>query len=47
MVGKTGHLKKEGVRYKDGQFPFLANLLTKTSLDIEGQVKFLVSRGGV
>lgn len=42
-VGKTEQdLKKEGVRYKVGRFPFLANSRAKTNLDTEGQVKFLV-----
>ena len=42
-VGKTEQdLKKEGVRYKIGRFPFLANSRAKTNLDTEGQVKFLV-----
>ena len=42
-VGKTEQdLKKDGVRYKVGRFPFLANSRAKTNLDTEGQVKFLV-----
>jgi dihydrolipoamide dehydrogenase len=42
-VGKTEQdLKKEGVRYKVGRFPFLANSRAKTNLDTEGQVKLLV-----
>ena len=42
-VGKTEQdLKKEGVRYKVGRFPFIANSRAKTNLDTEGQVKFLV-----
>ena len=42
-VGKTEQdLKKEGVRYRVGRFPFLANSRAKTNLDTEGQVKFLV-----
>ncbi|KAI0287850.1 dihydrolipoyl dehydrogenase [Russula brevipes] len=42
-VGKTEQdLKKEGVRFKVGRFPFLANSRAKTNLDTEGQVKFLV-----
>lgn len=42
-VGKTEQdLKKEGVRYKVGRFPFLANSRAKTNLDTEGRVKFLV-----
>ncbi|KAI9432180.1 dihydrolipoyl dehydrogenase [Lactarius indigo] len=35
-------LKNDGVKYKVGWFPFLANLRAKTNLDTEGQVKFLV-----
>jgi dihydrolipoamide dehydrogenase len=30
-----GWLKKEGVRYNVGRFPFLANLRAKTNLDTE------------
>ena len=42
-VGKTEQeLKKDGVQYKVGRFPFLANSRAKTNLDTEGQVKFLV-----
>ncbi len=42
-VGKTEQdLKKDGVKYKVGRFPFLANSLAKTNLDTEGQVKFLL-----
>jgi dihydrolipoamide dehydrogenase len=42
-VGKTEQdLKKEGVRYKVGRFPFLANSRAKTNMDTEGQVKILV-----
>lgn len=42
-VGKTEQdLKKDGVRYKVGRFPFLANSRAKTNLDTEGQVKFIV-----
>ena len=42
-VGKTEQdLKKDGVRYKVGRFPFLANSRAKTNMDTEGQVKFLV-----
>lgn len=41
-VGKTEQeLKKEGVQYKVGKFPFAANSRAKTNLDTEGQVKFL------
>ena len=35
-------LTKDGVKYKVGQFLFLANSRAKTNLDTEGQVKFLV-----
>jgi dihydrolipoamide dehydrogenase len=42
-VGKTEQdLKKDGVKYKVGRFPFLANSWAKTNLDIKGQVRFLV-----
>jgi dihydrolipoamide dehydrogenase len=42
-VGKTEQdLKKDGVKYKVGRFPFLANSRAKTNLDTEGQVKLLV-----
>ncbi|KAH8986136.1 dihydrolipoyl dehydrogenase [Lactarius akahatsu] len=42
-VGKTEQeLKTDGVKYKVGRFPFLANSRAKTNLDTEGQVKFLV-----
>jgi dihydrolipoamide dehydrogenase len=42
-VGKMEQdLKKVGVRYKVGCFPFLANSRAKTNLDTEGQVKLLV-----
>jgi len=42
-VGKTEQdLKKDGVRYRIGRFPFLANSRAKTNLDTEGQVKFIV-----
>ena len=44
-VGKTEQdLKKEGVQYNVGRFPFLANSRAKTNLDTEGQVKFLVEK---
>ncbi len=35
-------LKKDGVRYKVGRLPLLANSQAKTNLDTEGQVKLLV-----
>ncbi|KAH9178035.1 dihydrolipoyl dehydrogenase [Lactarius sanguifluus] len=42
-VGETEHkLKTDGVKYKVGRFPFLANSRAKTNLGTEGQVKFLV-----
>jgi dihydrolipoamide dehydrogenase len=42
-VGKTEQkLKKDEVRYNVGRFPFLANSWTKTNMDTESQVKFLV-----
>lgn len=34
-------LKKEGVKYKVGTFPFSANSRAKTNLDTDGMVKFL------
>ncbi|KAF8523098.1 hypothetical protein BU17DRAFT_75037 [Hysterangium stoloniferum] len=41
-VGKTEQeLQGEGVKYKVGRFPFLANSRAKTNNDSEGQVKFL------
>ncbi|KAF8583533.1 dihydrolipoyl dehydrogenase [Ramaria rubella] len=41
-VGKTEQeLKQEGVKYKVGRFPFLANSRAKTNQDVEGSVKFL------
>ncbi|TCD63431.1 dihydrolipoamide dehydrogenase precursor [Steccherinum ochraceum] len=44
-VGKTEQdLKKEGVQYKVGKFPFAANSRAKTNLDTEGQVKFLAEK---
>ncbi|KAH9178028.1 protein DLD-1, isoform b, partial [Lactarius sanguifluus] len=42
-VGKTEQeLKADGVKYKVGRFPFLANSRATTNLDMEGQLKFLV-----
>ena len=42
-VGKTEQdLKKDGVKYKVGRFPFLANSRAKTNLDTEALVKFLI-----
>ncbi|XP_034946294.1 dihydrolipoyl dehydrogenase, mitochondrial [Chelonus insularis] len=41
-VGKTEEdLKKEGIEYKIGKFPFLANSRAKTNLDTEGFAKVL------
>lgn len=41
-VGKTEQdLKKEGVKYKVGKFPFLANSRAKTNQDTDGLVKFV------
>ena len=41
-VGKTEQeLKKAGVKYKVGKFPFQANSRAKTNLDTEGTVKFI------
>lgn len=41
-VGKTEEdLKKEGIAYKVGKFPYLANSRAKTNLDTEGFVKVL------
>lgn len=42
-VGKNeGQLKKDGVKYKVGKFPFLANSRAKITGDTEGMVKILV-----
>ncbi|KAH9922400.1 dihydrolipoyl dehydrogenase [Fomitopsis serialis] len=44
-VGKTEQeLKKAGVQYKVGKFPFQANSRAKTNADTEGQVKFLTEK---
>lgn len=41
-VGKsTDELKQEGVKFKVGTFPFLANSRAKTVLDTDGLVKFI------
>lgn len=41
-VGKsTDELKKEGVNFKVGNFPFMANSRAKTVLDTDGLVKFI------
>lgn len=41
-VGKhEGELKAEGIKYKIGKFPFLANSRAKTNQDTDGFVKFL------
>lgn len=42
-VGKTEQeLKKEGIKYKSGKFPFIANSRAKTNLDTDGFVKVLI-----
>ncbi|XBW38279.1 hypothetical protein QEN19_003868 [Hanseniaspora menglaensis] len=42
-VGKTEQeLKKEGIKYKSGKFPFMANSRAKTNLDTDGFVKVLI-----
>lgn len=42
-VGKTEQeLKAEGIKYKVGKFPFMANSRAKTNMDTEGFVKVLV-----
>jgi dihydrolipoamide dehydrogenase len=44
-VGKTEQdLKKEGVEYKIGKFPFVANSRAKTNLDTEGFVKIIAEK---
>ncbi|KZT05168.1 dihydrolipoyl dehydrogenase [Laetiporus sulphureus 93-53] len=44
-VGKTEQeLKKAGVSYKIGRFPFAANSRAKTNLDTEGQIKFIAEK---
>lgn len=44
-VGKNEEeLKQEGVEYKVGKFPFLANSRAKTNADADGIVKFLVEK---
>ncbi|WFD35538.1 dihydrolipoyl dehydrogenase [Malassezia cuniculi] len=44
-VGRTEEqLKKDGVEYKVGKFPFMANSRAKTNLDSEGQVKILAEK---
>ncbi|WFD29554.1 dihydrolipoyl dehydrogenase [Malassezia sp. CBS 17886] len=44
-VGKSEEqLKEEGVAYKVGKFPFMANSRAKTNSDTEGFVKFLVEK---
>jgi dihydrolipoamide dehydrogenase len=37
-------LKKEGVKYNKGVFPFLANSRAKTNNDFEGMVKILTHK---
>jgi len=42
-VGKTEEeLKKEGIKYRLGKFPFLANSRAKANDDADGQIKVLV-----
>ncbi|KAH3903081.1 probable Dihydrolipoyl dehydrogenase, mitochondrial [Saccharomycodes ludwigii] len=42
-VGKTEQeLKKDGIEFKVGKFPFVANSRAKTNLDTEGFVKILI-----
>mgnify|MGYP003362360249 CR=1 FL=1 len=42
-VGKTEQeLKKDGVEYKVGKFPFVANSRAKTNMDTDGFVKILI-----
>lgn len=44
-VGKTEQeLKNEGIAYKVGKFPFVANSRAKTNLDTEGFVKILADK---
>jgi dihydrolipoamide dehydrogenase len=44
-VGKTEQdLKKEGVEYNVGKFPFVANSRAKTNQDMEGFVKILAEK---
>jgi len=44
-VGKTEQdLKKEGVEYKIGKFPFVANSRAKTNQDTEGFVKIIAEK---
>lgn len=44
-VGKTEQeLKKEGVEYKVGKFPFVANSRAKTNMDTEGFVKIIAEK---
>lgn len=44
-VGKTEQeLKAEGVQYKIGKYPFLANSRAKTNLDTDGYVKLLAEK---
>lgn len=44
-VGKTEEeLKKEGVEYNKGSFPFLANSRAKTNDDFDGMIKVLTDK---
>ena len=46
-VGKTEEqLKGEGVAYKVGTFPFMANSRARAMADADGLVKFLIQDGG-
>lgn len=45
-VGKTEEeLKKDGIKYKKGVFPFMANSRARTNNDAEGFVKILIEEG--
>lgn len=44
-VGKTEEdLKREGIEYKIGKFPFMANSRAKTNNDVEGFIKVLADK---
>ena len=46
-MGKTEEqLKGEGVAYKVGTFPFMANSRARAMADADGLVKFLIQDGG-
>ncbi len=42
MRGLARRSRTDGVKYKVGRFPFLANSRAKTNLDTEALVKFLI-----